>query len=616
MKNIIVGTAGHIDHGKTTLVKALTGIDTDRLKEEKERGISIDLGFANLKSAKGPNIAFVDVPGHERFVRNMLAGVSGIDVVLFVVAADEAIKPQTREHFEICRLLGLERGVIAVTKADLVDEEWLTLVRLELEDFVRGSFLEGAPVIPVSAVTGVGIDALLAAITQAASGLTARDTARPPRLPIDRAFVMKGHGTVVTGTLREGKLAVESEVELYPSQKRVRVRGLQVHGAAVKEALAGQRTAVNLAGIEASEVTRGLVAAPPDLFEPVRVFDAEIQLLSSARAIRDRARVHFHAGTMESLAEIRVLDERRVIEPGQSAFVRVVLEAPTLILPGDRFILRSFSPVITIAGGSVLELHPDAVRMRRKGAVERLRQWRGASAGDRLLTLLHERPTGMALADARRRLGTLPAPLPADVQTIGQWLVATTTLKPIAKQLVDRLREYHREQPLEPGLSREALRSGLLVNAPAGVMDALLCLAPAVKAEGDILRLESHKVQLAGADDAASQTMEQAFLNAGLAVPAVDEVLRSTGLDAARAKSVLAVLLRAGKLVRVGQELVFHSSPLGELREMLKQRKGQTFGVVEFKDWTGVSRKYAIPLLEYFDREKITRRVGDQRVVL
>ncbi len=616
MKNIIVGTAGHIDHGKTTLVKALTGIDTDRLKEEKERGISIELGFADLKTTQGMRIAFVDVPGHERFVRNMLAGVSGIDLVLFVVAADEAIKPQTREHFDICRLLGLRRGVIALTKADLVDEEWLALVRMELEDFVKGSFLEGAAIVPVSAVTGMGLDQIQLEILKAAEGLEQRDQRRMSRLPIDRAFVMKGHGTVVTGTLREGKLTLESEVELYPSGKVARVRGIQVHGEKVKEALAGQRTAVNLAGVDVTDVERGFVAAPPGKLRPVRIFDAEIQLLQGARAIRDRAKVHFHAGTVEVAAELRVLAEKRQIEPGATAWVRLVLDAETLVLPDDRFILRSFSPMVTIAGGTVMELHFGAARLRRKGAVDRLEKWKAMALPARIQFLVEQRPLGIEFAELRQSLGCLEEEMPKGLEKIGSWFAAGTNLKQIAAELVARLRVHHKEHPLEPGLSREALRAGLLAGAPVPLMVALLRHAPSVKAEGDLLRLESHKVKLELKEDEASQDMEKMFREAGLAVPAVDEVLRASGLELGKAKSVLTLLLRSGVLVRVGAEMVFHSEALLALRKIVSARRGERFGVAEFKDWTGISRKYAIPLLEYLDREKVSRRDGDARVIL
>lgn len=616
MKNIIVGTAGHIDHGKTSLVRALTGIDTDRLKEEKERGISIELGFANLTTPAGLRIAFVDVPGHERFVKNMLAGVSGIDVVLFVIAADEAIKPQTREHFEICRLLGLERGVIALTKADLVEADWLELVQLEVEDFVRGSFLEGAPMIPVSSVTGFGLDPLQEALIESAAGQTLRNSTRLPRLPLDRAFVMKGHGTVVTGTLKEGRLATESEVELYPSGRVARIRSIQVHGKSVKEALAGQRTAVNLAGVEVQDMERGFVAAPPGLLRSVRMLDAEVELLPQARALRDRAKVHFHTGTAEVTAELRTLTGGRQIEPGTRTWVRLALARETLVLPEDRFILRSFSPVTTIGGGTVMEIHPAARRLRRKGVAERLEHWKSLDSSGRISLLVTEQPTGVDFATVQGRLGCDTTAIPKDIERAGNWLVATVNLKQLAGKLVDFLREHHRTRPLEPGLARESLRSTLLRDAPAPVMDLLLRHAPSVKTEAEFLRLESHKVRFAGAEDAAAQAIEKAFADAAWAVPAVDEVLKSTQLDASKAKAVLAVLLRDKKLVRVGPDLIFHAEALQSLKELLNTRKGMRFSVADFKDWTGVSRKYAIPLLEFLDREKITRRDGEARVVL
>src|SRR5271170_759979 len=354
LKNVIVGTAGHIDHGKSTLVKALTGTDPDRLEEEKRRGITIDLGFAFLDLGDA-RIGFVDVPGHEKFVRNMLAGVGGIDLVVLVVAADESIKPQTREHFDICRLLGIPRGIVAITKSDLVDPDVLGLVRLEIEDFVRGSFLEGAPIVPVSATTGAGLDALKMELQRIAVATPSKDATYHFRLPIDRAFSMKGFGTVVTGTLVSGALKMEDEVELYSLRKRVRVRGIHSGGKPVTRAVAGQRTAVNLAGIEREEIQRGMVLGPPAVFEPTTRLDARITLLTSARPLKNRARVHFHQGTAEAIADV-VLVTATELAPGQSAFAQLRLDQPVLLLPGDRFILRQFSPVVTIGGGIALDV--------------------------------------------------------------------------------------------------------------------------------------------------------------------------------------------------------------------------------------------------------------------
>src|SRR3954471_7397053 len=361
MKSVIVGTAGHIDHGKTALVKALTGIDADRLEEEKRRGITIDIGFAHLelKAEKGEalRIGFVDVPGHERFVRNMLAGIGGIDLVLLVISAEEAIKPQTVEHFDICRLLSIRRGIVVLTKSDLVDAETLDVVRMEVHEFVRGSFLESAPIVAVSSKTGAGLDELKRELTVAATEVTAKSTAALVRLPIDRVFTMKGFGTVVTGTLLSGSVTKDAELELFPSGKHVRVRGVQVHGAAAEKAVAGERTALNLSGVSGDDLARGMTLAQPDLLRPTKTLDVSLSLLKAAKPLKDRARVHFHAYTSETIAEVITLEGKQV-KPGQTAFVQLRLNEPVLLVPGDRFILRQFSPVVTIGGGTVVDTAP------------------------------------------------------------------------------------------------------------------------------------------------------------------------------------------------------------------------------------------------------------------
>ncbi|MGC1837719.1 MAG: selenocysteine-specific translation elongation factor, partial [Candidatus Acidiferrales bacterium] len=365
MKSVIVGTAGHIDHGKTALVKALTGIDADRLEEEKRRGITIDIGFAHLE-LPGPGgetlrLGFVDVPGHERFVRNMLAGIGGIDLVLLVVAADESIKPQTREHFDICRLLSVRRGITVITKPDLVDRETLDVVRLEVEDFLRGTFLDSshAPIVPVSSLTGAGIDDLKRALVRVASEVPARDSTSLARLPIDRVFSMRGFGTVVTGTLISGEIKKEAELEVFPTGKRVRVRGIQVHGAPSENAIAGQRTALNLAGAATEDLARGMTLAPPATLNATARVDVQLSLLKSAKPLKDRARVHFHSYTSETIATV-VLYGKKQVAPGENALMQLRLTEPTLLLPGDRFIIRKFSPVITIGGGVVVENAPPA----------------------------------------------------------------------------------------------------------------------------------------------------------------------------------------------------------------------------------------------------------------
>lgn len=361
MKSIIVGTAGHIDHGKTALVKALTGIDADRLEEEKRRGITIDLGFAHMDlptpNGETLHLGFVDVPGHERFVRNMLAGVGGIDLVLLVIAADESIKPQTREHFDILRLLGVKRGITVLTKSDAVDPETLDVVRLEVEDFLRGTFLEApkSPIIAVSSLTGSGLNDLKAAIISAAKEVQTRDSQALARLPIDRVFTMKGFGTVVTGTLISGTIHREEELEVFPTGKRVRVRGIQVHGSSADQAKAGQRTALNVAAATTEDLARGMTLGPPDTFTTTRRADVQLNLLRSApRPLKDRARVHFHSNTLEAVAEIQLLGMKELL-PGSNGFARFKFSENTLLLPEDRFIIRQFSPVLTIGGGTILD---------------------------------------------------------------------------------------------------------------------------------------------------------------------------------------------------------------------------------------------------------------------
>jgi selenocysteine-specific elongation factor len=611
--HIVVGTAGHIDHGKTTLIRALTGIDTDRLEEEKRRGISIDLGFAHLG-----NLEFIDVPGHERFVKNMLAGASGIDLVMLVIAADESIKPQTREHFEICRLLGIRHGLIALTKSDLADADIRDLSRLEIEEFIEGSFLENAPIISVSATTGAGLDDLRAALARIAGDIRTKDASRHARLPIDRSFSMRGHGAVVTGTLIAGTLAVHDEVELYPSGKRARIRGLQVHSSAVDHAHAGERTAVNLAGVDSSEVRRGMVLAPPDLFRATQQIDCSFELLAGAHPLKHRAPVHFHAGTAEVEAEARLISSLAPMRPATRAHVRFLLREPLLLLPGDRFIARMFSPVVTIGGGVVLDIAAP-VRIRRAQLDQRLEKLEHATPAERIALLVSESKHGMSAAELIARTGLVRSEIGTSVGPgveLGDWLTdpAWETRKVAAIRAA--LAQFHRANPLQSGLAKEELRSRELPGAPAHLLDAILSRAKDIAIEGDLVRLASHRVALKQDEAAAVAKVEELFHAGGLAVPSTSEVLAKSGVDPARARTLLQILLRNRKLVRAGDDLIFHASALDQLRALLATRKGARFSVADFKEWTGVSRKYAIPLLELLDREHVTRREGDSRMVL
>ena len=619
MKNIIVGTAGHIDHGKTALVRALTGIDTDRLKEEKQRGISIDLGFAHLELSSKTRLGFVDVPGHERFIKNMLAGVGGMDLVLFVIAADESIKPQTREHFDICRLLGIQNGIVVLTKADLVDSDLLELVRLEVDEFVRGSFLERAPVVAVSSTTGAGLADLLAEIEQISGAIREKSASQYFRLPIDRAFTMKGFGAVITGTLISGSVRLEQEVDLHPAHRRVRVRGIQVHGSATSQASAGQRTALNIAGVDAVELRRGMTLAEAGRFRVTRQVDCAFDLLPAAKPLKHRAPVHFHAGTAEIEGEMRRLKGTEPLQPGTRQYVRFLLNEPLLLLPGDRFIVRMFSPVVTIGGGVVLD-----ITAPKRGSPERLQVLESGTPAERIALLASESRYGMSMQELVARTGWLESDIQSAAassplivfQTPQFWLVDA---KWVAKQLEamhEHLKQFHRQNPLLAGVSKEQLRSKQLPGAPPWLLDALLAREKTLIADGETIRLASHKIALKQDEEDAAGKIENAFRAAGLAVPSLPEVLAKSGVESTRARSILQLLLRDKRLIRVNDELVFHVSAIQSLRELLARKKGARFAVPEFKDWTGVSRKYAIPLLEFLDRERITRRVGDSRTVL
>ena len=623
MKNIIVGTAGHIDHGKTALVKALTGIDADRLQEEKRRGITIDLGFAHLQLTPALRLGFVDVPGHERFIKNMLAGVGGIDLLLFVIAADESIKPQTREHFDICRLLGIRRGIIALTKADLVDDDILGLVRLEVEELVAGSFLEGAPIVPVSSVTGAGLDDLRRELARVAADVGEKNAAGYFRLPIDRVFSVKGFGTVTTGTLISGSVAKEQEVEVYPAGRRLRVRGVEVHGATASRALAGQRTALNLADIEPADLVRGDVLSEPGRFHAVKQIECRLHLLPSAKPLKHRAPVHFHSGTAEIEAEARLLEGTAAMRPGSTAYVRLILRQAALLLPGDGFIIRMFSPVVTIGGGTVVDTKVDiGGRRYRKGddVKARLETLGSGNAAARIALLVREAPFGMGMADLVARTGlsehdiaaaAAQAPLAA-IALPEPWYVDGAWMQAERERIVRTVREFHQRTPLLPGIARQELRGG----APVFVLDALLADLQETVAEGELVRSRGHRLVLTEDEEQARGKIERAFEGAGLAVPAMALVLAGSGVEAARARSLLQILLREGRLLRISDELVFHHTAIARLRQLLGGHKGERFRVPQFKEWTGVSRKYAIPLLEFLDRERITRREGDERVVL
>lgn len=619
MKHVVVGTAGHIDHGKTALVKALTGIDADRLEEEKRRGITIDIGFAHLDLGRDLRIAFIDVPGHERFVKNMLAGVGGIDLCLFVVAADESVKPQTREHFDICKLLEIPRGVIALTKSDLADADMLGLVKLEMEELTAGSFLEGAPTVPVSSVTGAGVEQLKAELKRVALSVPARDSRGHFRLPIDRVFSVKGFGAVVTGTLISGSVEKEQEVELFPGGRRLRVRGVESHGGQAPRATAGQRTALNLAGIEHSDLKRGDVLAAPGLFRDTRQFDCRLTLLPSAKPLKHRAPVHFHSGTAEIEAEVRLFGTAS-LTPGQTAYARIVLREVTLLLPGDRFIIRMFSPVTTIGGGVVVDTVP--LRYRKTDNVTaRLDAVSSPDISVRLATWAREAPAGLPMAGLIARTGLTEQALAAAASKATLlalepgYYVDRAWFQVARAKLEKAVREFHASHPLQPGIPLHDLRNQFPGSTPVQFA-ALLAESKEVAVDGDIARLRGRTVALREDEQQARASIERAFETAGLAAPSAPEALAQSGVESSRARDLMQILLREKKLVRISNELTLHHTAVARLREILAARRGTRFQVPAFKEWTGISRKYAIPLLEFLDRERVTRRDGDERVVL
>ena len=638
MTAVVVGTAGHIDHGKSALVRALTGTDPDRLKEEKARGITIDLGFAHA-DIDGINFAFVDVPGHERFVKNMLAGAGGIDLVVLVIAADESVMPQTREHFHICSLLHVDAGLIVLTKSDLADADMLELARIEARELVAGSFLEQAPIVAVSAKTGAGLDDFKRALVGTARRVRGRDATGLPRLPVDRVFSVKGFGTVVTGTLVSGTLETDDEIEVLPRERRAKVRGLQVHGRAERSATAGHRVAVNLGGVELTDLARGDVLTSAGAFEPTRRFDATVDLLADARPLRHGARVRFHHGTSEllgrvAISSVRGTDAAAVETPaGAGAFVRVRLEAAAVLTRGDRFILRAYSPPVTIGGGIVVDPHPPRGAIRTAAGRGRLRRLdASADIEDVVMTFVEERTAlGLPQSALVSRAGLAPRAAVAIVdrmaaagriRRVGDLLVAPTVLADREAKLLAELKSHHAAHPLSDGLPREEARERIFGRAAPQIFDFVVdTLAAAGKIVArDRLALAGHTLALSPEEARAQDALIRIFRDAGLAPPDLSAAAAKASVDPAVADRVGRLLLRQKLLVKL-DELMFHTDALAGLKADVRGLKAAgaqpaRVDVAAFKERYGITRKYAIPLLEYLDRERVTRRVGDTRVVL
>ena len=632
MKQIVLGTAGHIDHGKTSLIKALTDIDTDRLKEEKERGITIDLGFAFLNLTDEVQLGIVDVPGHERFVKNMLAGVGGIDLVLLVIAADEGVMPQTREHLAICELLRVQEGLVALTKMDMVEAEWLELVRDDTAEFLRGTFLEGKPIVPLSSRTGEGLEVLLQTLRNACQSLSPRASGGPVRLPIDRVFTMRGFGAVVTGTLFSGSVRLEDRLEVLPKRELARVRGLQAHGQTVSEAVAGQRTAVNLQGVELDDLQRGDVLATPGRFPATYMLDVTLKLLDDApRALKHRARVRFHVGTSEIMGRVMLLD-RDEMRPGEEVCAQLHLEQPTVAAARDRYVIRSYSPIQTIGGGVILDAVPVRHRRHRPQVLDQLNVLRDGSDAEALTVhLFNAAYAGLQWPELVQR-----TPLEDDAlrqviaeiteQDIGvaiddnpPWLLHRERYNQACAEMRGLVEAFHHHNPLKPAMFTEELRSKFPRMADK-VFSAILrnlTAAGELDVSRDKVKLASHAVTLSPERQALVDALEHTFQEAAFQPPSVEEALAAQSSKPADARALLQVLVDQNRLVRLKGDVFYHKEALDQieqrLRAHLEAHREITAG--EFRDMLEISRKYAIPLLEHFDGQRITLRTGDKRIL-
>jgi selenocysteine-specific elongation factor len=631
LKPLILGTAGHIDHGKTSLIKAVSGIDTDRLKEEKRRGITIELGFAYLKLPSGQLLGIVDVPGHEKFVKNMVAGATGIDIVAMVVAADEGVMPQTREHMEICTLLGINHGLVVLTKIDLVDEEWLALVIDDIRDFTRQTFLEKAPILSVSSITGQGLPEFVDALDD----IGAQVPNRPPtdifRLPVDRVFSMKGFGTVITGTLISGSVEVGDTIMIYPSGITSKVRGIQAHNRSVNRAEAGMRTAINFQGLEMDAVSRGDVLSNRNVLKPSYMLDVSIHYLkSNKKPIKNRARVRFHTGTSEILGRL-VLLEKEELAPGEITVAQLRLDKPIAVISDDRFVVRSYSPIRTIAGGYVLNPIPKKQKRFKPNVIEELKGlsdsnredkvsyhvresgYRGLSfAAIKIMTNLHEKTLSTTVQDLlSRRIIVL-------VDKENQTFIHQETLEKLKNEMARHLNRYHSANPLKAGMPKEELKSKLPAFGGPKLFHMMMnemTKGGMVVPEGKVVRLASHQVSLGIDQEDIRKKILNAYVTAGLTPPYFRELSKTLNIEASRAKDVLLLLLDEGRIIKVKEDLYFHMDAVSALKDRLVdflEANGE-MTTPQFKDIAGVSRKYLIPLIEYFDATNVTIRVGDIR---
>jgi len=630
-RNIILGTAGHIDHGKTSLIKALTGVDCDRLKEEKERGITIELGFAPLDLPDGTRLGVIDVPGHERFVKNMVAGAAGIDLVLLVIAADEGVMPQTKEHLEICSFLGIQNGLVAITKIDLVDEEWLEMVKEDVRDFLKGSFLESSPIIPLSVRTGEGLDDLILKIQDMVKDVRVRPSWGPMRLPIDRVFTLKGMGTIVTGTLISGEISLGEEVEVLPKGLHTKIRGLQIHNEKVERTMAGVRVAANLQGIEKEAIDRGDTLIHPGELEPSFMLDVYAKILPDfSKPIKDRTRIRVHLNTSEVMGRIVLLDREKIF-PGEEVFLQIRLEEPVVAVFRDRFILRNLSPVTTIGGGEVLDPLPRKHRRLTKEGYENIMSLKKADG--REVVQQYFKKVGinsLGMRDLRKRTGfahktleEILCSLHAQGEIIaieGDSFVHKEAFDRLKNQMLAFLKEYHKDNPLKDSISKEEIKSKVFPFLDAREFMGLLRQLKEdgeIEWRGDSVCLRGFKPTLSQRQRQIAENIKEAYLAAGLTPPSLKEIQASYDVGEEDLRGIMKLLINEGVLVKVTEDLYFHQDWIQMLKEKLFSalREEGKIDPSRFKEITGASRKYSIPLLEFFDRIKFTVRQGNYRVL-
>jgi selenocysteine-specific elongation factor len=633
MKHFVLGTAGHVDHGKTALIKALTGTDTDRLKEEKQRGITIELGFASLTLPSGQILGIVDVPGHEKFIKNMVSGAAGIDLVLMVIAADEGIMPQTKEHLHICSLLGISKGIVALTKTDLVEKDWLNLVQSEITDFLNGTFLEDAPIIPVSAIKEQGLTELIEALDSTISKIAEKTDDGIFRLPVDRVFTMKGFGTVVTGTLASDHIKTGEEVQILPQNIAARIRGIQVHNHPVEEAWAGQRTAINLLGIDKSIINRGDVLVRPKTVWPSQRLDVFVEFLASnSKNLKNRTLVRLHTGTSEIISRI-ILLEKDELTPGQKGFAQLVLSDKDVVVAGDYFVLRSYSPITTIGGGQIIDPLPKKHKRLNNKIIEDLNLLQTGTLQEKISVILERAGfTGIGLQRLAFRLGIKAKIIREALENLFSgkkaFLLDSEETTVISANFFNQLEEiviriitaYHKKNPLKEGISKEELKVSLendvspkLFNMVMGSLNK----KETVISDKDNVRLAKHHVELAGDLDSLRQDIARIYNEAGLTPSSLTEVINKFGSRKAKAQSIINLMLKEGDLIKINEELCFSRKSLDNLQNDYAKMliKDGLATPASFKELTGLSRKYIIPLMEYFDMNKLTVRVGDHRVL-